>query len=547
VKASILVIGFIGLLWISTLQAQDPFNKGEDSLAVENVRIESLILTEKPELRVPVPETQFSRPNLKFNERNVRVDFVLPQASVRIPPPLNAPLLDQPSRYIKIGGGRFATTSADVYWYNGRNKNTGWGIDAHHSGMADGYLPYTEFLEHKANGHLNWYKNRFILGLKANFHQADYHHYGDPLLLNTLDQQLRTRRNWIRLNSDVSLKSNDPGAKTTYSGTLGFRVWQDNLQSQETNVMAQIGISTFLKDQLRLEPEYELIVGNNKVNSLSEGRIFNHLRPLIAWRKEKVEVKGGFGLNLYSATESETRFYPHIQGRFEMLKDRLEIGSEISGGMRYQMMYQWIAENPYLDTLTRVLPSIDKYVAKLYFSGKWAKLLTWKLSLHARETDRQAVYYSAPGREGYFTVLYDTGFVQQGIRLDWTLNRMKEWEGGGSISYNNNQTGTVAHFFHQPAFRAEVFLSWIPTDRLKFTLKNYTFGSRTMGIAATGNSYSVVTAPAFSDIGIGLEYRFYKRFSLFLEANNLAAQTYQRWYLYPERPLDFRGGLSAVF
>jgi hypothetical protein len=68
-----------------------------------------------------------------------------------------------------------------------------------------------------------------------------------------------------------------------------------------------------------------------------------------------------------------------------------------------------------------------------------------------------------------------------------------------------------------------------------------------MGIAATGNAYSVVSAPAFSDIGIGLEYRFYKRFSLFLEANNLAAQTYERWYLYPERPLDFRGGLSAVF
>lgn len=546
-RVFLLFIAIVFARSFHSLQAQDPFNKGEDSLAVENVRIESLIIFEKPELKVPTPEIQFTQPRLKFQERNAKVDFLLPQASVRIPPPLATPLVDQPSRYIKIGGGRFATSVADVSWYNARNKRVGWGIDAHHKGMANGFLPYTEYLEHTANAHLNWFKNRFVLGLRTNFHQADYHHYGDPLLLTTLDQQLRTRRNWIRLNSDVFIKSNDPDAKTIYNVGVKFRIWDDNLNAQETNALFDAEIVSQLKDNLKIQANYELIIGNNKVNSLSQSRVFNHLKPLLIWNKNRAEIKGGFGLNLYSANTNQSRFYPHLQGRYQLLKDRLEAGGEISGGMHYQMMYHWIAENPYLDTLTTILPSIDLYRVNIYFSGKWGRLLSWKVSAYSRKTDQQPVYFSNLGREGYFTVLYDTGFVQNGLRFDWALNRTADWEAGGAVVYNNNQTGTVSHFFHQPAFRAELFLAWLPTDRLKLTLRNYTFGRRDMGIAPAGNAYTLVSAPAFSDLGVGTEYRFYKRFSLFLEANNLAAQTYQRWYLYPERPLDFRGGLTAVF
>lgn len=534
-------------LFQSEILAQTPVSGGEDSLAVENVRIESLNISEKPEIKTPAPDIRFTRPELTFRERFSPVEFQLPRASVRIPPPLNPPLPDYPTRYVRIGGGRFATTLAEVYWNNGRNKQTAWGFDARHRGMANGFVPYAEFLEHHANAHLDWYKNRFILGAQANFHQADYHHYGDPLLGNTLDAQLRTRRNWIRLNTGISLKSNNPSGKTRYDAGVRFRVWDDNRNSQENTLTLNTDISTTLREKMRLAAGYELSLSNNRTPAGSQSRVFNHLQPLLVWTVPRAEVKGGFGLNLYSAEETQTRFYPHLEGRYQLMKERMEVGAIISGGMQFPLMYQWIAENPYMDTLSRLNPSVDIYRAGIWFSGKWARLLTWKVSLHSRQTDGQPVFFSNPGREGYFTVLYDTGFVQNGVRLDLNLNPSREWEGGASVQYNDNRTGSVAHFFHQPAFRSEVFFSWLPDPRLKLTVRNYTIGSRQMGLAQAGNAYAVVSAPAFSDIGVGVEYRFYKRFSLFLEANNLAGQTYQRWYLYPERPLDFRGGLTAVF
>lgn len=537
----------LGTLLFPVIYAQDPFKKGEDSLAVENVRIESMRVQEKPELNLPQPDNKFVKPDLNFKDRFAPLQFALPQASVLIPPPLTSPLQDYSSRSFRVGGGRFATTVADFSWHNGRNKHVGWGIDAHHRGMAKGFQPYAEFLSHQVNGHLNWYKNRFVLGVVSEFNQADYHHYGDPLLAIVLDQQLRTRRNWVRMNSAVSLKSNDPGANTSYLGEIRFRIWNDNLQSQETNVSLKAEIDSRLKDNLCIQVAYEGILGNYRYTSLSQGSFFNHLKPVLRWKKDRADLKGGLGLNVYSAQIQQTAVYPYLLARYELLKDRMEVGGELTGGMQYQMIFNWIQENPYLDTLSTVLPALDKYRAGVYVSGKWAKILSWKVSAYTRKTDRQAVYYSMPDRKGYFTVLYDTGFVQNGVRLDFQLNQMKDFEAGGSIIYNDNQTGTVAKFFHQPAFRSEFFLSWWPVSKLKLTLRNYTFGRRYMGLDPALSPDALVQAPAFSDLGIGAEYRFYKRFSLFLEANNLAAQSYERWYSYPERPLDFRGGLSVVF
>lgn len=534
-------------LFQSEILAQTPVSNGEDSLAVENVRIESLNISEKPEIKTPAPEIRFARPELTFRERFANVDFQLPRASVRIPPPLNPPLPDYPTRYVRIGGGRFATTLAEVYWNNGRNQKTAWGFDARHRGMANGFVPYAEFLEHHANAHLDWFKNRFILGAQANFHQADYHHYGDPLLGNTLDAQLRTRRNWIRLNTGLSLKSNNPSGNTRYAAGIRFRVWDDNRENQENTLSFNPEISSKIRENMRIAVAYEFSMANNRTGSNSQSRIFNHLQPLLVWKVTRAEVKGGFGLNLYAAEETQNRFYPHLEGRYELLKERMEVGGIISGGMQFPLMYNWIVENPYLDTLARLNPSVDIYRAGIWFSGKWARLLTWKVSLHSRQTDGQPVFFSNPGREGYFTVLYDTGFVQNGVRLDLNLNPSREWEGGASIQYNDNRTGSVAHFYHQPAVKGEAFLSWLPDPRLRLTVRNYTVGRRQMGLTQSGSAFAVVSVPAFSDFGIGAEYRFYKRFSLFLEASNLLGQSYERWFFYPERPLDFRGGLTAVF
>jgi len=49
------------------------------------------------------------------------------------------------------------------------------------------------------------------------------------------------------------------------------------------------------------------------------------------------------------------------------------------------------------------------------------------------------------------------------------------------------------------------------------------------------------------DVNLGLEYRYTKFLSAFLNLNNLAAQRYQRWYAYPTQKFNLLGGLTYTF
>ena len=50
-----------------------------------------------------------------------------------------------------------------------------------------------------------------------------------------------------------------------------------------------------------------------------------------------------------------------------------------------------------------------------------------------------------------------------------------------------------------------------------------------------------------ADANLGVEYRYNKRISAFVNVNNLAAQRYKRWYNYPVQGLQVMGGVTFRF
>jgi hypothetical protein len=50
-----------------------------------------------------------------------------------------------------------------------------------------------------------------------------------------------------------------------------------------------------------------------------------------------------------------------------------------------------------------------------------------------------------------------------------------------------------------------------------------------------------------ADINLGVEYRYNKRVSAFLQFNNAASQRYFRWYNHPVQIFQLLGGITARF
>ncbi len=51
----------------------------------------------------------------------------------------------------------------------------------------------------------------------------------------------------------------------------------------------------------------------------------------------------------------------------------------------------------------------------------------------------------------------------------------------------------------------------------------------------------------FLDMHLGLEYRYTKRLSVFLDASNLSASKYERWFGYPVQRALVLGGATFAF
>jgi outer membrane receptor protein involved in Fe transport len=60
------------------------------------------------------------------------------------------------------------------------------------------------------------------------------------------------------------------------------------------------------------------------------------------------------------------------------------------------------------------------------------------------------------------------------------------------------------------------------------------------------NVYSI-SLPAIYDINLGIEYRYSKKLSAFLNINNIASVKYYQWENYPVQGLNILGGIAFSF
>jgi hypothetical protein len=58
---------------------------------------------------------------------------------------------------------------------------------------------------------------------------------------------------------------------------------------------------------------------------------------------------------------------------------------------------------------------------------------------------------------------------------------------------------------------------------------------------------SVNKIDAFYDVSAGIDFKFKKKISLFVQANNIMSTRYQRWYNYQVLGFNLIGGLTMLF
>ncbi len=154
-------------------------------------------------------------------------------------------------------------------------------------------------------------------------------------------------------------------------------------------------------------------------------------------------------------------------------------------------------------------------------------------------------YMSLPNSPTHnFFVLYDKlNQLDLFLEGNYTLSNRIDLSLG--LHYFINQTDSLEYAYYHPDFK--IFLSgkYRPAERLLFGAEFNLF-SRVWAFDPYNGGEEKQLSMLY-DLNISVEYRIWRELYLFLQANNIFAQSYERFLNYPTQGFNILGGARFRF
>jgi hypothetical protein len=536
---------------LSGLRAQGPGDPlaGQDTLVLENERIEDVIDSDKPTLRLPFQTiTQAPVDDITYESRDFYVETDFKPAPPRIQelkPPKPNPLMNN---FLKVGLGRFITPLVKVSLSNGREGAFDYGLDLTHLSAHNDALRYRQFREDYGtlrgtaiNGNNN------LSGL-LHLYNTSYFNYADTVMGGDVDvYEDRIRMAFTRVNLEGRVASNyDPDATFAYDAGLGFRVYTGRRKNTEIHIQLTPKIEGFLTREVSIGILPDITYVRAQIDSVDQNRFLLRGHPFLRFQNDELEVQGGVNVNYFNnSIDSSGTFslVPTLEVAYKLIPEVLTLKGGITGGMTHNHFYGMIGENRFLATAQEIRPTVEKLNIYGGVSGNIGQKADFAGKLYYRKVKNQLIWFT-PENGAYFTALYDTNMSVVGTHLELNYDVLTELRAGVAVDINGYSTSNITKYFQASPLRVKMFGEYTLNDKLQLNGELFLFGQTPMTVDAMG---AVINRKAFADMNLSADFRVTPRISLFLEANNLFSMKYQRWWNYDERPIDFKGGATFIF
>ena len=100
--------------------------------------------------------------------------------------------------------------------------------------------------------------------------------------------------------------------------------------------------------------------------------------------------------------------------------------------------------------------------------------------------------------------------------------------------------------WHKPAYDVSLTANYNIQDKILLKAAFITYGSSHAPVWENG-LLKAQTLKSWVDINFGVEYRYRKKTSIFINFNNITSTRYYRWYNYPSYRFNILGGFSYIF
>jgi hypothetical protein len=471
--------------------------------------------------------------------------------------------------YIRAGIGNYWTPYIEFNANKLRSKNSAFGVHAKYlasfGGIKDYAFPGSSITTFDGYGK-KFFKDHTLTG-EALYKRTGVHFYGfKPDDFPELDLEKNDyKQGYNLIEMKTGLESNYTG-DDKFNHSLNFKYYYltDKFKAQENNIKFDVGLNkntTFFNfsenEKLGIDAGVDCYFDKDTLSNLNQGII--RFDPYYNLGFEQYYFKVGLNMDLESGPTSYFHVYPIVRAEVQVVKDILITYAGIFGEMMPNSLRSMSDENPF------IISTIEKRISNNNFSqygglkGHITKYLDYNVSFVNSTIENMPFYVNdtvsaiAKGLNNQFTVVYDKVKYSRVIG-EFGFHYKNKFNAMLRGKYNNYFLDNENKPWHKPTLEINLSADYNMQDKIWIKAEVFTCNktyARTFEKTAIVPGVTTTEVPVelkgFSDINLGVEYRYTKLLSGFINFNNILGQRYFRWYNYPSYRFNIMLGLTYSF
>ena len=490
---------------------------------------------EKPELK---------RPDFKYEVEATKPASLEPNVYTIKPLSLGTSLLPKlKNNYTRFGFGNYSTPLFEFYINSVRNKQFQTGFFVKHL-SSSGDENFNNFSNNTVYAYVKTFKAKQVYSLDAYYYRNRAQLYAMPSSITDAENSGRL------LYETFDVKGRASSAKKDSSGfahqtDLTYYRYQNNLKQNEND----FGIRSVLSKTFEEIP-FELDAGF-RINQYNKGELtynrrFFHLNPEIKIEEKEFYLRGGFNLMFIGdSSKSNGHFFPKAEGGFTIIPKKMSVYAGINGNVQVNTLRSITTEN--LFVLNPALNNtINKFEVYGGFKGQIGPMTGFTIQTSSSKIENNLFYVYDSSSFAQKT-LFDEGKGSL-TRLLVSINHGfgEKFRINAAAIVNNYTLSKIAKAYSRPELEIKTNLSYNLGDKFILKLDVFYWGER-KSLNMLTNESKEIKLDAFTDLNFGIEYRYKKHLSAFVNFNNIANNTYQRWNNYPVYGFNLLGGFNFTF
>ena len=497
--------------------------------------------------------------NYFIQTKQIHTDFQL--EPIRPAKMLGEPLTKLYPGYLKIGIGNYWTPFIDINYNGLRSKKYATGVNLMHiSSNGKIKMPgnndvkvfsgYSDNIAH-IFGKKFYYKKTLSGDIKYCRNAVYFNNYNDALRDTILKKETINQQLFQLFNANVRFRTNYTDSfHFNYDIAVNYDYFHDIKENYEhAPAIAGKLFNKFRNRDYLVGGDVKAVYFNRDNDTLNNTAI--RINPWIGAYDNKWKVIVGYDMNINDKTENY--FYQQIKLQYNISENILLPYAGYSGKLEINNYKKIAFENPFIKPGLYVKNTDHKFI----YAGIRGNISSnMSFNLKATYSIINDMYFfvidTTISDRNQFTVVYDDVkltalYGEISIEKSEKLNFLIK---GNYYQYEMSEEGEIKPW-HKPKYKLSFSSKYNIKNKIILNADIFALGMQYAKSYGVDDDNKVIVIPQklqeIIDINVGIEYRYTKILSAFINLNNIASAKYYKWNYYPIQRFNLLAGVTYAF